>query len=202
MRYIPNALTVARILVTPVILLLMASQSIAGQMGALVLFVAASASDYYDGKLARQMGARSRLGKFLDPMADKILVLGVFGALAYLEPQAVPWWAVLLIALRDALVTGLRTWAEAYGRSVRTLSAAKAKTLSQLFFLFCMLLLMMATHLSEPVRSTAVWVLDQSPIPFLGLMAVVVFTLATGALYFLQVERVWPSAHSPTERHP
>lgn len=201
MRYLPNVLTIARILLTPVILLLIASQSLAGQGGALVLFVAASVSDYYDGKLARQMGARSRLGQFLDPFADKVLVLGTFATLAFLEPQAVPWWAVALIALRDVTVTGLRTWAESYGRSIRTLPAAKAKTLAQLFFIFCMLVLMAATHLPGPVGSTATWVLARSPLPFFGLMIVVAFTLATGALYFLRLERVSPT-HSPSERHP
>lgn len=200
MRYLPNALTVVRILLTPVVLLLLMWQTLVGQMGAVVLFMIASASDYYDGKLARQMGARSRVGKFLDPFADKVLVLGTFGTLAILEPQAVPWWAVLLIALRDAAVTGLRTWAESRGQTIRTLPVAKGKTLAQLFFLFCMLVLRMATHLSEPIRAEALWILDYSPIPFLVLMIVVAFTVATGALYFLRLEYV-PSHPTSSEHH-
>lgn len=199
MRYIPNVLSVVRILLTPLVLLLLTTESLAAQSGAVLLFMAASASDYYDGKIARQMGAHSRLGKFLDPFADKVLVLGTFATLAYLEPRAVPWWAVLLIALRDAMVTGLRTWAESTGRSIRTLPAAKAKTLAQLFFLFCMLVLLMARFLPEPIQSGAYWVLN-SPIPFVALMAVVAFTLATGAMYFMRLERVRPPSRSPSER--
>ena len=199
MRYIPNILTVTRIVLTPLVLLLLATESLAAQSGAVALFMAASISDYYDGKIAREMEARSRLGTFLDPIADKVLVLGTFVTLAYLHPQAVPWWAVVLIAVRDAMVTGLRTWAESTGRSIRTLPAAKAKTLTQLFFLFCMLVLLMARFLPEPIQSTAYWVLN-SPIPFVALMAVVAFTLATGAMYFMRLERVRPPTHSPSER--
>ena len=93
MRYIPNLLTAARIVLTPAVLLLLTVPSLAGQTAAVVLFVAASVSDYYDGALARRIGARSRLGQFLDPLADKILVLGVFATLAVLEPDIVPWWS-------------------------------------------------------------------------------------------------------------
>lgn len=188
MRYLPNILTIARILLTPLVVLLLMTQTWTGQLSAVVLFVIASASDYVDGQLARRMGARSRLGTFLDPLADKILVLGTFTVLAVMEPQAVPWWAVAVIALRDVAVTGLRTWAEARGYTVRTLPAAKAKTMIQLLFLFSLMVLMTVTHAAEPTRSTAVWMLEQSPIPFLSMMAVVVVTVATGILYFLRLE--------------
>jgi len=193
MRYLPNILTVARILLTPVVLLLLLTQTWAGQLAAVVLFVAAAASDYIDGHLARRMGARSRLGTFLDPLADKILVLGTFATLATVVPQVVPWWAVGVIALRDAAVTALRTWAEAREHTVRTLPIAKAKTMVQLLFLFSLMVLLTATHAADPTRSTAVWLLEQSAIPYLGMIAVVVVTVATGALYFMRLEYA-PSA--------
>ena len=195
MRYLPNILTIGRILVTPLVLLLIMTQTWTGQLSAVVLFVLASVSDYVDGQLARQMGARSRLGTYLDPLADKILVLGTFSALAVMEPQAVPWWAVAVIALRDLAVTGLRTWAESRGYTVRTLPAAKAKTMIQLFFLFSLMVLMTATHAAEPTRTTAVWMLERSAIPFLSMMAVVLVTVATGALYFMRLE------YAPSPRH-
>jgi CDP-diacylglycerol--glycerol-3-phosphate 3-phosphatidyltransferase len=187
-RHIPNALTVARILLTPLVLMLCTIPTLAAQGSALALFVFASASDYYDGVLARRMKARSRLGQFLDPLADKILVLGLFGMLAVQEPQIVPWWAVGLIALRDGLVTGLRSWTEAQGRTLRTFRAAKAKTLSQLAFLFGMLVLRAVEHLPPPVAGGARWLLRDSGLVDLALMAVVAVTLATGALYFVAPE--------------
>ena len=186
MRYLPNILTVARILLTPAVLVLLTVPTLTGQTAAVLLFVAASVSDYYDGVLARRMGARSRLGQFLDPLADKILVLGVFGMLAFLEPQVVPWWAVGVIALRDVVVTAIRTWAESQGRTLRTFRVAKLKTLSQLAFLFWMLVLRGATYLPVPIRDGAVWLLDASSIPYLLLLGVVALTVGTGALYVFQ----------------
>lgn len=184
-RYIPNLLTVTRILVTPVLLLLLTVPSQEGQMSALCLFVLASLSDYYDGVLARRFGVRSRLGQYLDPLADKVLVLGTFGTLSLQEPALVPWWAVLLIAGRDVFVTGLRSWEHARGRTLHTYRVAKAKTLLQLAFLFGVLVLRSATYVSPPVREWAVWVLEESMLPGVALAVVVGFTLATGALYLV-----------------
>lgn len=184
-RYIPNVLTVARILVTPLLLLLLTVPSQAGQASALALFVLASLSDYYDGVLARRYQVRSRLGQYLDPLADKILVLGTFAMLALQEPTIVPWWAVVLIAARDGAVTALRSWVEAGGTTLRTYRAAKAKTMLQLAFLFGVLLLRTATHLAPPVRDWALWVLHDSALPGIALAIVVGVTLATGALYFV-----------------
>lgn len=182
-RYIPNLLTVGRILVTPLLLLLLSIPSQAGQMSAVVLFVLASLSDYYDGVLARRFGVRSRLGQYLDPLADKVLILGTFIALAIEAPDLVPWWAVVAIALRDVVVTALRSWAEAYGQTLHTYRVAKGKTMLQVGFLFAILTLRAATHFSPPLRDAARWLLYDSGVPGLALTVVVGFTLATGALY-------------------
>jgi len=190
-RYIPNLLTVARILVTPLLLVLLTVQSPGGQASAVALFVVASLTDYYDGVLARRFQVRSRLGQYLDPLADKILVLGTFGMLAFQAPTLVPWWAVVLIALRDVAVTGLRSWVEAGGATLQTYRVAKAKTMLQLAFLFGVLVLRFATHLSPPFRDWAIWILRDSALPGVALAGVVGFTLATGALYFV----------SPTQEH-
>jgi len=184
LRYIPNLLTVARILVTPLLLLLLTVPSQEGQAMAVALFVLASLSDYYDGVLARRYQVRSRLGQYLDPLADKILVLGTFGMLAMQMPNIVPWWAVVAIALRDAAVTALRSWVEAEGKTLQTYRVAKAKTMLQLLFLFGMLVLRTATHLTPPVGAWATWILHESALPGAALAVVVGFTLATGALYF------------------
>lgn len=195
--YIPNVLTIVRILLTPLMLVLLVTPTFWGQLGALSLFIVASASDYLDGKLARRMEARSRFGQFLDPMADKVLILGTFITLAVLEPQVVPWWAVLLIGLRDAIVTGLRSWVESHGQSLRTLSIAKWKTSAQLFFLFLMILLLTLAQGSVPIRTGARWVLDETIVPFTLLMAVVAFTLYTGVLYVFQVRTMrWEHVRS------
>lgn len=186
-RYVPNALTIARILLTPVLLVLLLTNTLATLAGALVLFILASISDYWDGRLARTYQVRTRLGQFLDPFADKVLVLGTFATLSFMLPQIVPWWAVLLIALRDVGVTGLRSWAESHGRTLRTLPAAKWKTTFQLIFLIGMLLALTLAKVPGVIGAGAVWVLE-SGFPFALLLVVVGVTVLTGVLYVFRLE--------------
>ncbi len=187
MRHLPNALTIARIALTPVLLVLLLSGTFTGQLAALGLFVAAAISDYLDGKLARSFRARSRLGQFLDPFADKVLVLGTFICLAVLLPEQVPWWAVGIIAARDLLVTGLRTWVEARGRSLRTLPMAKTKTTVQLVFLMGMLMLLVLRRLPGALGRYAEQILE-GPLPLLLLIGLVALTVLTGLWY---AQGVW-----------
>lgn len=182
LRYIPNVITVVRILLTPLVLLCLTIPSLAGQFTATACFVVAGVSDYYDGVLARRMGARSRLGQFLDPLADKILVLGTFAALVFLEPHLVTWWGVALIALRDAVVTGVRSYAESQGRTLQTFTIAKWKTLAQLAFLFVVMVTRTLAHV-DTWGGGARWLLSDSPILYAAFLGVVAFTVVTGLLY-------------------
>jgi len=186
LHYIPNVLTVVRILLTPLVLLLLTVPTLTGQGSALLCFVVAGASDYYDGVLARRMKARSRLGQFLDPLADKILVLGTFVALLYVEPSVVTWWGIGLIALRDAVVTGVRSYAESQGRTLKTFRVAKWKTLLQLFFLFVVMVLRVIAHTDS--GNVATWLLRESGFLLYAFYALVAFTVFTGALYIFQAE--------------
>lgn len=187
MKYVPNALTIGRIVVTPIMLVLLFSETLFGIAGALVLFILAAVSDYLDGKIARDYKVRSRFGQFLDPLADKVLVLGTFVVFAVLIPAIVPWWGVAIIALRDAVVTGLRSWAESTGRSLRTLPIAKAKTAVQITFLIAMLIVLTGEKVQGGTGEAAAWIL-QSWIPFAAFVIVVAFTVLTGLLYLLKQE--------------
>src|SRR5687768_7418585 len=86
MKHLPNALTLSRIAVTPLCLWGLATGDFAGQLAGTVLFILAAISDYWDGRLARAYDVRSRLGQFLDPLADKVLVLGAFVVLLLTAP--------------------------------------------------------------------------------------------------------------------
>ena len=186
-RHVPNALTIMRILVTPVILLLMFSPTLSGRVAALLLFVLAAISDYADGHIARRLSSPSRIGQFLDPLADKILVLGTFIGLAILLPDVVPWWAVAIVAVRDIVVTARRMHAEANGKSLKTLPMAKTKTTVQLIFLIGMLTVLAAAKFPGVLGRIGAWVL-QSPIPLIVLLIVVAITAYTGLLYFFRTE--------------
>ncbi len=187
MKYLPNALTITRILVTPFLLFLLFFDSLVGYGWALALFVYASISDWADGKVARHYGTGSPLGQFLDPIADKVLVLGTFIALFFILPDYVTWWLVGLIALRDVSVTGLRLWLKREGKTLKTSRWAKLKTTFQLTFLIAVLLLLTGSKTVEPVLGWAIMILE-SPFIFWGLVVVTVVTLWTGLQYFTQQE--------------
>jgi len=185
MKFVPNTLTFGRIAITPVILILLLHvDTLLGRSIALLLFILAAISDYWDGRLARSMGVDSRLGKFLDPMADKVLVLGTFAVLSVLFPRMTPWWAVSLIAFRDVSVTSLRIHAEMRGQTLKTIPLAKTKTTVQLVYLIGILLVLVADHVPGMVAQGAGWVLE-SIIPYAFLLFVVAFTLVTGFWYFI-----------------
>ena len=99
MRHLPNLICVLRLaLIWPVLATLHAGQYLA----ALALFIAAAVSDGLDGYLAKRFRWTSELGKFLDPLADKLLLVAVFIECAWLE--LVPWWLTAAVVARDVLI--------------------------------------------------------------------------------------------------
>ena len=121
-----NALTMARVVATPFILLMVLAQGPAWP--AFVLWVLVAATDVADGVVARRQGA-TRSGAFLDPLADKVLVLGVMFALVVNDRL---WWLpVGLIALRELAVSAYRSWVGRRGISVPARPWAKVKTVVQ-----------------------------------------------------------------------
>ncbi len=98
----------------------------------LVLLVLASFTDYIDGHLARKRNEVSDLGKFLDPLADKLFVLTGFVIFVGLEELAVPSWAVILIIAREFIINGLRTFAASRGEIMAAAMVGKVKTVIQL----------------------------------------------------------------------
>ena len=127
---LPNWITVARIALIPVFLLLAYGDSGAFQVAAFFVFGVASASDMVDGYLARRHETESRVGKFLDPLADKLLVGAAL--IVLVDVRAFPLWAAVVIALREAAVQILRIRIVRTGADMPASFAAKAKTLTQL----------------------------------------------------------------------
>lgn len=128
MRTLPNAISVLRaVSVVPVVLLL---DPPAIAMGALAVFALAAMSDAIDGPLARRLGAVSRLGAFLDPLADKVLVLGTLGALV--ARGAVDPLPVQLIVAREVVVTAVRGAAATRSLVIVASAYGKAKAALQI----------------------------------------------------------------------
>lgn len=138
-----NKLTLSRIVVIPFFLISILPQSFAlpesvnpyFRSVALLVFIGASITDYYDGLLARRHGWITNFGKLLDPLADKVMVMTAFVALV--ELQIFPAWMVVLVLTREFLITGLRTLAASQGRVLGADRWGKNKTISQLGVIIC-----------------------------------------------------------------
>ena len=145
LRQLPNWLTTLRLALIPIFVVLMIEPSRGTLWLATVVFLVAAITDYVDGYLARRFRAVSELGKLLDPLADKILVMA---ALVMLTAQRVPdsgeaWvpgWMVVVVLAREMGVTGLRGIAATYGHVIAASSAGKVKSVLQMISIILLLL--------------------------------------------------------------
>lgn len=129
-------ITFFRILLIPVILFFMAGSSYF-QLVAAILFVVASATDWLDGYVARKYNQVSVLGKFLDPLADKLLVLGIL--IVFVEAGVLMSIPVVIIVFREIIVTGVRLIAAGKGTVIAASVLAKYKTTAQMVAVAMML---------------------------------------------------------------
>lgn len=138
LRHLPNLLTLSRILVVPPMAIILTSSSKSAGFLAAALFAIASFTDWLDGYLARRMGIITVLGKFLDPIADKLLVMA---ALIMIIPyDRVPAWMVLVILSREIIITGLRGIASSEGIVIAASNLGKYKTIFQIVAIIGLLL--------------------------------------------------------------
>lgn len=128
----PNLLTLARIGATPLLVYLLLFPGPAPSALAALVFFVATITDFLDGYIARNYGSGTNLGKFLDPLADKIIVTAALIMLAAM-PRAphVPGWMVVVMVSREFLVTGLRAVAAAEGRIMGAEELGKYKMVLQ-----------------------------------------------------------------------
>jgi CDP-diacylglycerol--glycerol-3-phosphate 3-phosphatidyltransferase len=126
---LPNFLTFARILLIPVVLALISMSTRQGNVCAVLVFALAAVTDVIDGWLARRRNITSLLGQFLDPLADKLLVLAVMVWLV--EMGRIPAWPVIIIAGRELCVTSLRTIAISEGLVISASRGGKDKAALQ-----------------------------------------------------------------------
>ena len=127
---LPNALTTLRLLLIPVILLTFDAGFTYHQIVAPALFVLASITDSLDGRIARRYAKVTTLGKFLDPLADKMLILAVLALLV--QDALLPAWVVVLVVGRELLITGLRAVGALEGLIIVATPFGKTKTVSQM----------------------------------------------------------------------
>ena len=127
---LPTKLTFLRIALTFLIMGCLFLPGWPAKAIALAGFIVASATDWLDGVLARRWHQTSALGALLDPIADKVLVLGVF--LAFVQLRLIPAWMVLVIMFREFLITGVRLFAVSRQVVLPAAKEGKHKTVSQM----------------------------------------------------------------------
>ncbi len=135
---LPNILTLSRIVAVPIVVVLLLFESKQTSFWAAIVFLAASLTDWLDGYLARKWEVVTVLGKFLDPLADKLIVMAAMIMLIPLD--RVPAWAVFVILARDIIVSGIRSIASSEGIVIDASTLGKYKTIFQMIALVALLL--------------------------------------------------------------
>ncbi len=136
---LPNKLTIVRCVLTFVFLAVLLIDFPFHYGVSLLIFIVASLTDYFDGKIARRDGLVTNLGKFLDPLADKTLTTAAFLGIMCELPDASMCWAVMLILTREFAVTSVRLLAAKDGVVVAASFAGKLKTVMQMVAIIYML---------------------------------------------------------------
>jgi len=166
---VPNLITVMRIMLVPVIVwLILANQ----MMLAFILFLVAGVSDGVDGFIAKRFNQETELGAYLDPLADKALLVSIYVALGVLEH--LPSWLVILVVSRDVLIIGavMLSWIMDRPVKMAPVMTSKVNTTAQiLLVVFVLADLAFDLHLAK--------------LHELGVWAVAVFTISSGAIYLM-----------------
>lgn len=153
---LPNKLTLIRIGLVPLFLFFLSIGGVYMNFLALITFVSASITDYYDGKIARARNLETDFGRLMDPLADKILISAAFIYFVGAYPK-IPAWMVTLIIAREFAVSGIRMLAASKGKIVASDWAGKLKTTAQLTAIITILVVITYITLSEAVPVIGYW---------------------------------------------
>ena len=150
---LPNKLSVARVLCIPAIVTLLHFPSDTCRLIAAALFIIGCLTDFLDGKIARKRNLVTDFGKFIDPVADKLLVLTTLIMLVYLKMM--PAWIVIIILCRELAVDGLRMVAVTKGNVIAAGPLGKWKTACQMILISAMLILNLSVYECWPLAVLA-----------------------------------------------
>ena len=182
-----NKLTLIGIFLVPVFLIFLAVKGIPyGTFIATFIFILASLTDKLDGYIARSRNQITNFGKFMDPLADKLLVTSAL--ISLVELQVIPAWAAIIIA-REFAVSGLRSIAAAQGKVIAASWWGKIKTVIQIIAIILLLLQVNigdSLYLTKLVSNNAFWAVFFANVPKIMLLAAVVITIISGYEYFVK----------------
>ena len=177
----PNILSLIRIILTPLFIILLFADFKMAKVFALLVFAIAAITDAYDGYLARKYNQITPEGKFLDPLADKILVLSAFISFAYIN--IIDFWMVGIIIFRDLFVTGLRFIISSSGFEFVTSKLSKYKTAFQLTIIILTLIFISIEGLDINIFIPTIVIIKEYKIIYMLTAFTAIFTAYTGILY-------------------
>ena len=179
---LPNRLTMARLVMAFLFVGLMSVDHVATYAAAYLVFIAATITDYYDGKIARERGLVTNFGKLLDPVADKVLLVGAFVILMMLPGLSIPAWAVVVIIGREFLITGARSLAATDGIVIAANKWGKRKAFIQMLYVYTFLFLAIVERVFEKwlpgVAGGFAWLLSHTS--YWAAVVVVAYTVYSG----------------------
>jgi len=194
-----NKLTLARICAVPVFILSIELQGVFFSVLALLIFSAASITDYFDGQIARKNNMITPLGIFLDPLADKLLISAAFICFVDIPYLGIPAWMVVAIIAREFIITGLRSIAASKNVIIAADKAGKFKTSSQMVVIIAVLLIIIAHEafakyyhvplemfLSYGAGAGHTLALMVKKLPYWMTFAVTILTIFSGINYILK----------------
>jgi CDP-diacylglycerol--glycerol-3-phosphate 3-phosphatidyltransferase len=189
---LPNAITLIRMAMIPVILLFAYYESRRASFIAAALFAVTGATDFLDGWVARQRGLVTVIGKFLDPLADKLVVMAALVMLVHLGRVAA--WVVIVIMGREFIVSGLRTIAMSEGIVIAAGQEGKTKTIFQIAGISFLLL-----HYAYPIDFGVVsYEYDANKVGTALLYLSMVFSVWSAWVYFSDfLKAVYQPAQGP-----
>lgn len=175
---LPNKLTLFRVILVPFFVAALLIREIPyHNLWALLLFAVASLTDHFDGKLARKNNQVTTFGQFLDPVADKILVISAL--VCFVQLGLAPTWCVLIIIAREFIVTSIRLVAVDSGKVIAANQWGKTKTVSQIVAVIAILLLQILLELGVPGAWEAAFVSIGNIMIYIATL----FTVFSGAVY-------------------
>ena len=177
----PNILSLIRIILTPLFIILLFADFKMAKVFALLVFAIAAITDAYDGYLARKYNQITPEGKFLDPLADKILVLSAFISFAFIN--IIDFWMVGIIIFRDLFVTGLRFIMSSRGFEFVTSKLSKYKTAFQLTIIILTLIFISIEGLDINIFIPTIVIIKEYKIIYMLTAFTAIFTAYTGILY-------------------
>ncbi|MFW5891338.1 MAG: CDP-diacylglycerol--glycerol-3-phosphate 3-phosphatidyltransferase [Nanoarchaeota archaeon] len=186
MKHVPNILTIIRILLAVTIPFILLQNTLVMDITALIIFVIAALTDYYDGKLSRKHNIISTFGKMMDPIADKALTLTAFFMFFLFE--YLPLWVFVIIAFREILITIIRLYFLVKGKAIAAERAGKVKTTFQFITLsFIYIAMMHNDYIMKFYENTNIAINVQNGLLILMYILIATslyFTLYSGFLFF------------------